>query len=415
MDDMTNERDDRSALESAGAAIPRHLHAIAAPGLGVTSYLIESEGRVAVVDPQRDIEPYLRIAESRRAPITLALETHVHEGHLSGARELAARGATVAGPARAGYHFPHLRVVDGDAVELGSLRLVAKETPGHTTEHCAYLVVPSRRTSPVVVFTGGTPLEQWSGTSGRMEPVPLPTHASLDDGSRGANIRAINRTGPRLVSSLPPVGPIPADAVAEHLAAGGWVIDLRHRMSFASAHLPGTINVELDSEFAYRIALVVPFNEPLVLIPPHQEREAIRDAVTHLRRVGFDNVLGYLRGGVGAWRWSGRMAVRIPMIRARDVAALSRHEAGRIVLVDVREPNEWDEGHVPGSLSIPLSDLWARLGDIPADREVVVIAAIGRRASTAASLLARAGRRSRFVGIGGVEDLMRPATLRTGT
>ncbi|HWB72148.1 MAG TPA: MBL fold metallo-hydrolase, partial [Egibacteraceae bacterium] len=124
-------------------------------GLGNSSYLVDvGDGRALVVDPTRDPGPYLRTAEQRGWRITDVAETHLHADFVSGARELAAGGARLLAPARAGLGFPTTGLDDGDEVDLGGLRLRALATPGHTPEHLAYLLADGDR--PLAVFTGGT-------------------------------------------------------------------------------------------------------------------------------------------------------------------------------------------------------------------------------------------------------------------
>ncbi len=203
--------------------------------------------------------------------------------------------------------------------------------------------------------------------------------------------------------------PMPVEAVARHVDAGGWTIDLRHRMSFAGCHVPDSVNVELAPDLGRRVAALLPQDATLVLIPPFREEPAVREAATRLRRAGLDRILGYLKGGMDAWREAGRAATSLAMLRARDAAPLLRGERGTGPLViDVREPAECDAGRVPGALPVPLSDLRSRMPEIPPERELVVVAAAGGRASTAASLLAREGRRAEFVGVGDAADLIVP-------
>ena len=110
-------------------------------GLGNSSYLVDlGEGRALVVDPPRDPTRHLAVAEERRLAISHTAETHLHADFVTGSRELAARGATVLAPAAAGIDWPHRGLGDGDAADLGGLRLRALATPGHTPEHLAYLL-----------------------------------------------------------------------------------------------------------------------------------------------------------------------------------------------------------------------------------------------------------------------------------
>src|SRR6266581_6902228 len=111
------------------------------PGLGDASYLLASRGEAVLVDPQRDAWRFLEVAERRRWRVRHVLETHVHNDYLSGAIETrAATGAEIVSPARGGYQFEHRPADDGDALEIGGIRLTALATPGHTPEHIAWFV-----------------------------------------------------------------------------------------------------------------------------------------------------------------------------------------------------------------------------------------------------------------------------------
>ena len=446
------------------------LEILVTEGLGNNTYVLASRGEAVVVDAQRDVDRFIDAARNHGARIRFALETHVHNDYVSGARELASRtGAIVAGPARAGFGFEHLGLAEGDAVEVGSFRLVTMETPGHTPEHCAYLLYRRGSRDPVAVFTGGSLLVSGAGRTDLLGPDPaselaisqrrsleqlaslpaavqvLPTHGpgsacssapkdTVRTSSVGreqvenaalqgtepprasrppayfARVSTINRDGPPLIAdpSLPP--PIGVLDVVVHLGRGGWVIDARSPADFARGHIPGSINVELGPPFAQWAGSVIPMGEPLALVLP-QEDEALSRAVTALRRIGFDEVVGYLAGGFERWGASRRSAALL--------AAIDPEEAARLVLsadwdrlVDVREPSEWEDGHVHGSRLLSLSEVSERLQELPRDVPLTVACAGGKRAAVAASYLARLGYRVRFVAGGGVPQIVRIAADR---
>jgi len=135
--------------------------------LGDMSYLLASGGQAVIVDPQRDIGPVLAAARAGSLHITHVVETHVHNDYVSGALELrAATEAAIAGPARAGYAFPFEPLAEGDELSLGTLRIVAAETPGHTPEHLSYLVYEGDSDEPTAAFTGGSLIV---GSAGRTD------------------------------------------------------------------------------------------------------------------------------------------------------------------------------------------------------------------------------------------------------
>ena len=129
-------------------------------GLGHLSSLIadDAHGVAAVVDPRRDVDIYLDAARDADVRITHVVETHLHNDYVSGGRELAAlTGASHIIGAGAGLAYEHRPVRDGDAVDVGDLRFVALETPGHTPEHVTYAVSDtSRADEPILLFTGGS-------------------------------------------------------------------------------------------------------------------------------------------------------------------------------------------------------------------------------------------------------------------
>lgn len=140
-----------------------------ADSLGDASYLVVSGKEAAVVDPQRDVRPYLESARSHGATIRYVFETHVHNDYISGGRELAELGATIVAPAGSNLEFPHHAVKDGDDIAVGEALIRAVAAPGHTYEHTAYLAVePSGEIRGA--FTGGAILMAAAGRSDLLGP-----------------------------------------------------------------------------------------------------------------------------------------------------------------------------------------------------------------------------------------------------
>jgi hydroxyacylglutathione hydrolase len=445
---------------------------ITTASLGDTSYLLVSGDEAALVDPQRDCWGLVESCTSRGVRIRYVLETHVHNDYVSGALEVrAATGATVAGPAHAAYAFDHLPMAEDDEIEVGDLLVRALETPGHTAEHTAYLVLGDAGWAPTAVFTGGSLLVGSAGRTDlsgddrteqltrsqyrslrRLALLPdttrvLPTHgagsscaAGPSRGDRTTTVGAerrsnpalaaaneheflrealaglppypayyrhmavINRAGPGVLGGPPGVRPLTPDSVSRLAGRGAQIADGRERTSFAAAHLPGSLCIELDSRFAALIGEVVPFGTPLVLVLPEPEADAAEEAMTQLLRIGYDNVPGYLAGGVERWQETGRP---LCAFGAADASELVGRLADVRVL-DVRPARP--EGGIPGTLGVPLTELPGRLDEIPRDREVWTVCGSGRRASVAASLLDRAGIPVTAVTRGGALDLMTPAS-----
>jgi hydroxyacylglutathione hydrolase len=182
------------------------------------------------------------------------------------------------------------------------------------------------------------------------------------------------------------VQPIPLDSVLALQQSGAQLLDTRDPAEFASAHLAGSVNVGLGGQYATWAGTVLRHDRPIVIMAvPGKEREA----ATRLGRIGFDQVVGYLLGGLES------LAARPDLSRATerlgpDVAA-ARVSRGEATLLDVRAPGERGEKWIEGSLAIPLSQLEARMGEVPRDQPLIVHCAGGYRSSVAASVLQREG------------------------
>ncbi len=245
-----------------------------------------------------------------------------------------------------------------------------------------------RRTNPVLTTQGEE--EFVSGRLSGLPPYPAYYH----------HMAPINRSGPQVLGGPPAPRPL-TPSVVEGLAGGGaQIVDGRDRAAFAAAHLPDSICDELDERFASLVGEVVPFGTRLVLVLPEPAGEAAHEAVVQLLRIGYENVAGYLAGGVEAWAAAGRPLRRF---RTADVTELAVHLDGKRVL-DVRPDRP--EGGIPGTLAVPLAELPRRIGELPRDREIWVVCGSGRRATIAAGLLDRAGIPVTAVTRGGVPELL---------
>jgi rhodanese-related sulfurtransferase len=229
-----------------------------------------------------------------------------------------------------------------------------------------------------------------------------------------AHMAPINRAGPVVLHRLSEAPGLAAADVTRRLETGAWVVDAGDRDAFAASHVPGSINIELDSAFATYVGWVTPFNSPVVLVLPEPAREARAEAVTQLIRIGYERVEGYLDGGLDAWRASGHPTRSYPTASVDDLCH-AHLEGEPIRVLDVRQQGEWDAGRVPGSLHVHLGDLPARLGELPRDREMWTACASGYRASIGASLLDRAGVPVRLLSKGGVPEWLARCHPRAGT
>ena len=181
------------------------------------------------------------------------------------------------------------------------------------------------------------------------------------------------------------VQPVPLDSVLALQESGAQILDTREPGEFAAAHLAGSVNVGLNGQYATWAGTVLRHDKPVVIVAaPGTERES----ATRLGRIGFDQVVGYLQHGLESL--AGRPELTRNTERLGPDVAATRIAAGALLL-DVRAVGERAKSRIAGSLSIPLSQLEQRLGEVPRDRPVIVHCAGGYRSSIAASLLARAG------------------------
>ncbi|MFJ7056084.1 rhodanese-like domain-containing protein [Streptomyces albidoflavus] len=356
-------------------------------------------------------------------------------------------GAEYLVPAGARVSFPRTPVHDGDSASVDQeLTLHAVATPGHTPHHTAYVLheagtpVAAFTGGSLLIGTVGRPdlveprlteelaraqhasAHRLAGTLPDATAV-LPTHgfgsfcssaqaigetstvgqersanealvkdadtfvadllAALDDvPAYYAHMGPVNSAGPAPVDLTPPATADPA-ALADRLAAGEWVVDLRHRVAFAEGHVPGTYNFEADGQLATYLAWLIPWGKPVTLLAesPAQLAEAQRELV----RVGIDRPAAAATGGPADWLPPGTAPASF---RRATFAELARERPAAVL--DVRRDSERSGRRIEGSLHIPLHTLAGRLGELP-EGPVWVHCAGGMRAAVAASLLDAAG------------------------
>ncbi|MGH8932292.1 MAG: MBL fold metallo-hydrolase [Egibacteraceae bacterium] len=431
------------------------VRAIRTPGLGDTTYLAVHDGIGILVDPQRDVDRFLGAADELGVPVRWVLETHVHNDYVSGGLEAARQaGARLVLPAGAGAAFPHVPAFHGEDLDAGGLVIRPLHTPGHTPEHCSYLVLVEAQ--PIAVFSGGSLLVGAAGRTDllgrdrarqlarlqhgslrRLAALPgsvavYPTHgegsfctASDAGGRTTSTLEEELRANPALdypdaeafadgqLAALQPypsyyahmapinlrgADPWPGTDVPELDApavGGAHVVDLRPRDAFAAGHLPGALGVELSDEFGVWVAWLLPFNDPVVLVAdPDQPAD---EAVGQLGRLGFDHVRGVRR-------WADGQGTSYRQVGTREFTAAVR--AGAQVL-DVRSPAEWASGRIPGSVHGYVPDLAAGVPEaLRQDEPVWTACASGYRATIAASLLERHGFEPVVLSDGGIPDVI---------
>lgn len=196
----------------------------------------------------------------------------------------------------------------------------------------------------------------------------------------------INRKGPAPVDLSDPVR-VDASELRRRIEAGEWVVDLRSRTPYAAEHLTGTLGFELSKSFVTYLGWLYRWGAPLTLIGDNQDQ--IRDARRQLVRIGIDRLEGAVFGDIALLG----DAIELRSYPTSDFAGLSNvHGRNDVAVLDVRQVAEYECGHIPGALNIPLHELLDRIDEVP-NQEVWVHCGSGYRASIAASILSRAHRR----------------------
>lgn len=203
-----------------------------------------------------------------------------------------------------------------------------------------------------------------------------------------ARMRPTNQAGPAPLAGVPGPRPLGVDAARALLAGDGLIIDARSPAAYAAGHVPGSLSIPAGSSFGTWLGWVVPHDRPLVLLLDSADDwdRQIRQAL----RIGHENLVGYLAGGLAAWRATGGPVEAGASISVEELRALLGREPEMLV-IDVRQASEFETGHVPGARHLHAGDLPERLAELPRDRPIAAICASGYRSSVAAGLLRQAG------------------------
>jgi hydroxyacylglutathione hydrolase len=194
-----------------------------------------------------------------------------------------------------------------------------------------------------------------------------------------------NRRGPRAPDLARPALADPAE-LRRRIDAGEWIVDLRERRAFASAHVTGTISVEFGAPFSTYLGWAISWGTPLTLIG--ESPDQVTDAQLHLSRIGIDHIAGAAVGPAEALALDGSLS----SYRVADFGGLAAEwDRPGLVVLDVRRPDEWQAGHLDRAVHVPFWEIESRAAEVPAG-ETWLYCASGLRASIGASLLDRAGR-----------------------
>lgn len=428
--------------------------------LSEAAYYIESNGEAAVVDPLRDIDIYLQLAAERNAQIKYIFETHFHADFVSGHIDLAtATGATIVyGPDTQTSFSVHV-AKDGEEFKLGKLSIKALHTPGHTMESTCYLL-SDEEGKDYCLFTGDTLFVGEVGRPNLAQQGELTTtdlaailYESLhnkimplsDDiiiypahgpGSAcGKNLGAetestlgqekatnyalkaknkeefikavteglnappeyfsinaqMNKEGYENLDVVLEKGLIglSVNEVKSVLEKDVILLDTRQPQEFTEGFIPGSINIGLDGRFAEWAGSLLPFDKPILFVTDEGKE---KETVIRLARVGFTNLVGHVAGGFAAWKEAGEEIDLIINVEA-DELAMDMPFDDNLIVLDVRKPAEFAEGHVKDALNIPLNELNnpLNMSAIEDEHNVYVHCAGGYRSVIASSLLKRQG------------------------
>jgi len=199
----------------------------------------------------------------------------------------------------------------------------------------------------------------------------------------------LNRQGAKALDELPAQAALDAEQVSALLSSGSIVLDTRDAAAFGAGHVPGSVNIGLAGNFAPWVGGLVDVGTSLVLVT--ESDEAVAQAVTRLARVGHEAVAGYLAGGFAAWTAAGHESATLRQITVDELAVRLADADDSLAVLDVRQPGEHTDGHVPGAVNVPVREVEDRSAEFDQERPLALICASGYRSSAAASQLARHG------------------------
>lgn len=425
------------------------------------AYYIESEGEVAIIDPLREVKPYIDRAKVDHAKIKYIFETHFHADFVSGHVTLAKEtGASIIYGPNANPSFDAVIAEDGQEFKLGNITIVALHTPGHTMESTTFLL-RDKNGKDHAIFSGDTlflgdvgrpDLAQKMGVltekdlagflydSLREKIMPLaddvivyPAHGAgsacgknmmketvdtLGNQKKMNYALRANMTKDEFIEEvtdglLPPpqyfplnvkmnkegyddiedvlergtraLSPKAFEAAADE--TGAVVLDVRHQDDFAIGHIPRSIFIGLNGDFAPWVgALIADVKQPILLVAPKGGEE---EAITRLSRVGFDGAVGYLEGGFEAWKKAALEYDAVSQINADGLSEVL-HEKG-VPVFDVRKESEYRSEHVRDAHNTPLDYLNDHLAEFPGNKPFYVHCAGGYRSMIASSILKSRG------------------------
>jgi len=423
------------------------------------AYYIESKGEVAIIDPLREVQPYLDKAEQNNAKIKYIFETHFHADFVSGHVTLSEKtnAPIIFGPTATPTFKAHI-AKDGEVFKLGEITITTLHTPGHTMESTTYLL-KDKNGKDYPIFSGDTLFlgdvgrpdlaqkaadmtqEQLAGLlydSLRTKIMTLaddvivyPAHGAGSACGKNLSKETVGSIGDQKATNyalranmtkeefvkevtdglLPPPAYFPMNVqmnkegysnveniikeakafepkVFETVAneTEALVLDVRHQDDFAKGHIPKSIFIGLDGGFAPWVgALILDYKQPILLVTPEGKEN---ETITRLARVGYDNTIGYLKGGFETWKKAG---MEYDTVSTVDAEVLEENMKLHVPVFDVRKPGEYASEHIVDVPSTPLDFLNEHLVQFPKNEPFYIHCAGGYRSMIAASILKSRG------------------------
>lgn len=203
--------------------------------------------------------------------------------------------------------------------------------------------------------------------------------------------------------------PLPVSAFEDEVKEGAWIVDTRSPAHFSAGFVPGSINIGLKGRFAEWTGMLIPFHQPVVLVTEPEEAE---ETIVRMARVGYDRVAGYLEGGYAAWGAAGRESDMVINIDPGELALEMRYDK-KMMIMDVRKPVEYANGHLRGASNVPLDEMTdpAVLSRAEEKLNMYVHCQSGYRSMIACSLLKKEGFHNLYNISGGYEEICRTKGL----
>ena len=425
------------------------------------AYYITSKGEAAIIDPLREVQPYLDKLEADGVKLKYVFETHFHADFVSGHLSLSKKtGAPIVFGPTANPNFDVIIAEDNQAFKVGDLTIIALHTPGHTMESTTYLL-RNENNKDIAIFSGDTlflgdvgrpdlaqkgielTTEKLAGIlfhSLRTKIMPLsddvtvyPGHGAGSACGKNMSKETVDTLGNQKATnyalradmtqqefieavtdgiSEPPayfpmnvqmnktgytdfdevkdrgmkaLSPDEFELVANQVEA--IVLDVRKQLDFSKSHIPRSIFIGLNGDFAPWVgALIKDVEQPILLVTEAGQEE---EAVTRLARVGFDNVLCYLKDGIQAWISEGKQVDTVKSESAEEF--VNDFNKSEIIVFDVRKDSEFGAQHVINARHTPLSRLNDHLAEFPKDKTFYIHCQGGYRSMIAASILKSRG------------------------